>query len=185
MEGIVRDILVEDPVPDLFFGPIRKRAYFDKMELLVPPDNRSLGAIRRLVSTDGACPCEFSYRDSLEHTELSVAAATARIRLINRSAMELLIVDDGQLGSHQLNFDSITLGDLVTKFERFRKLVSSIEIEDMAFWIDPREHFENDHPLRAKSRRHGKAISVASQRPGENRFWLGLLKGIAEFLQLG
>jgi hypothetical protein len=56
VERIVRDLFRKDPVPHLFFGPIRKRTDFHEVEFFVPADDRRFGSIGGLIPTDGAGP---------------------------------------------------------------------------------------------------------------------------------
>src|SRR5690349_15371818 len=56
VERIVRDVLVENPLPDVFLRPVRQRADLHQVELLIPLDDRRPSAVGALVATDAAHP---------------------------------------------------------------------------------------------------------------------------------
>src|SRR6056297_3414909 len=56
VQRVVGNVVVRDHRPDVFLGPIRQRADFYQLKLVVPADDRRLGTIGTLVATDRAGP---------------------------------------------------------------------------------------------------------------------------------
>src|SRR5690242_11443515 len=72
VERVVRDVLVENPLPDVFLRPIRQRADLHEVELLVPLDDRRPSAVGALVATDAAHPGMVFGRRVAQHLHLAV-----------------------------------------------------------------------------------------------------------------
>ena len=191
MQRIVGHVFAENAIPDVALGPGRQRADLHQAEFLVPADNRRLGAGGALVAADAGRPGVETGRHAVQHRHLAVEAATIGVVLVDRPAMNRLVLRDRKLRPLQVDDHAIALGDAITQLKRLRKLVAGVEIKDIDPRLDLRQHGDDHAAFRPQAGGHGEAREVGFHRPGENFFRRGPFQGLTltlqpiEFLRLG
>src|SRR5689334_10008061 len=87
VQGIVRNLVLEDEAPDLALGPTQQRIDFHQAELRVPLHNGGLRAVLRLVLTDGADPGIVADDRLAQREDFAIVATLIGTHLVNRSAV--------------------------------------------------------------------------------------------------
>ena len=81
--------------------------------------------------------------------------------------MQFLVGKNRQLGLQKLDFDPIKLSDFISQCQRFRELVSCIQIEYPSLGTDPGKHFQDGHSFGPKGCCHCELIAITLDSPLE------------------
>src|SRR5262249_44718344 len=121
VKRIVRHFVIENELPNVLLGPAQKRVDLHQVEFRIPL-NRARGlAVFRLVAANGADPGRVPPYRAAEGENLAVVTALVRAMHVERAAVLLLVLGDGQLGADQFDRDSIAFANPLAEFESLRE----------------------------------------------------------------
>src|SRR5262249_168613 len=111
MKWIVRNIVLHDEGPNFALGPIEKRTDLDEAKLVIPVEYWSWRSMLGLVAADRAEPSIEICNHATQWLDLSIMAATIRMKAEEWSAMQILVLSHRKFRLHQLHLDCIPLAN--------------------------------------------------------------------------
>lgn len=165
VQRIVRHVLCENAIPNVFLRKVRQRADLHEIELFIPTDDRGLGPIGTLVAADATHPGVFALGGLAQHFDLAIEAALIGVRLVERPAVQRLVFGNRQLRLEHVDLDAIFLRDAISQVERLLKLVAGVEIKDISLRRYLGEHRQNHTPLGAKRGGHREVRAQSDREP--------------------
>ncbi len=185
VERVVRNVLGENPFPDVAFGHIRQRTDFYEIEFLVPTHDRRLRAVSALIAADATHPRMLAFGRAAQDFDLAVEAALIRIGFIKWPAVEGFVFGNGKFGLEHVDLDAILRGNAVAQIERLLELVAGVEIEDISFRRDLGEHREDHAAFGSERRGHGQVRGESLMSPCDDFLGRGRFQPRARLGQFG
>src|SRR6266571_2511749 len=184
VQDVVRDVVGADVVPDLLPGPLRQRVQLHQVEQLVPLHQSGVGAGRRLVAADAGDPGLEAAEVALERLHLADLAAEVGLPAVEIAAVLGRLLLDRHERFHADDPYAVLLHDAVADLEGLLEEVVGVEIEDRHRPIDPRDHVDQRHVLRAEAAGQGDAVAELLDPPPHQLLGAPLLELLRDPLKL-
>ena len=125
---------------------------FTRPNLLVPANHRRVGPAGALIAANAAGPSIEILRHAMQDRNLAITAALVGVGLVKRAVVKGFILLDREFRPLEIDDDAVFLGDPVAEFERLRKLIARVQVEDVDSGLDLRQHGDNQAALPAPDR---------------------------------
>ena len=184
VQGVVRDVVGPDVVPDLLLAPRRERVDLDEAEFLVPRDDGDGLPRIGLVPPQARDPRRAALEGAAVRLDLAHGAAEVGVARPERLAkLDRLLVEapPGAVGD---GLDAVAALHVVDEVVGLGEEQVGVEIEDTDVRAQARRHVEQRHAGgTAEAAREGDIGVVGVERPAQNLLRRGALQLLSELLQ--
>src|SRR5437016_3499999 len=111
VQWVIGYVVLDDEGPNLMMRPAQQGIDLHQVEFGVPLHHPSFSPVARLIAPDGTDPGFVAGHRSPQRHNLPIMTALVRPMDIHGAAVLLLVLGHGQLRTHQLDRDPVTLLD--------------------------------------------------------------------------